>query len=407
MTADDSAWAGAADAGATTAVADAVIVAAGRGERAGGGTPKQYRDLNGEPVLLHSLRRFLAVAGVRRVVVVVRGEDRPLFDAAVARLGAQANGRLMSVEGGATRQASVRHGLEALASLAEPPDIVLIHDAARPWVSEALTRRAIAAARACGAAAPGVPVTDTIKSVDDSGVVTATLRRPQLRAIQTPQAFAFRPILEAHRRAAGVDAEFTDDAAIAEWAGLPVRVFPGEPANVKITRPEDFPAPAAAMTSRTGIGYDVHAFTEGDHIWLGGVRIACDAGVLAHSDGDVALHALTDALLGAIAAGDIGTHFPPSDPQWKGASSDRFLAHAAALVRARGGVIDHVDVVIVAEQPKIGPHRAAIRARIAEILGVSETAVSVKATTSERLGFTGRREGIAAQAVATIRLPAA
>jgi len=399
-----------ADTGAEQGAVDAIIVAAGRGERAGAGAPKQYRDLDGEPVLLRSLRNFLALPAVRRVVVVVRAEDRGLFDAAVAGLGAEYSGRLMSVDGGATRQASVRHGLEALASMTAPPDHVLIHDAARPWASAGLIQRAIAAARAHGAAVPGLAVSDTIKAVDARGQVTATLPRPALRAIQTPQAFRFAAILDAHRRALGEPAEFTDDAAIAEWAGLPVHVFEGEAANSKITHPHDFRAPlmqaaAASLISRTGIGYDVHAFTPGDHIWLGGVRIASDLAVTAHSDGDVVLHALTDALLGTIGDGDIGTHFPPSDPQWAGAASDRFLAHAVRLVRARGGVIDHLDVVIICEYPKIGPHRAAIRARIAEIVGVSETAVSIKATTSERLGFTGRREGIAAQAVASVRLP--
>lgn len=416
--------------GADQGAADAIIVAAGRGERAGAGAPKQYRDLDGEPVLLRSLRGFLTLPDIRRVVVVVRAEDRGLFDAAVAGLGAEYAGRLMSVDGGATRQASVRHGLEALASMAAPPALVLIHDAARPWASADLILRAIAAARTHGAAVPGLAVSDTIKAVDASGQVTATLPRPTLRAIQTPQAFRFPAIVDAHRRAAGETAEFTDDAAIAEWAGLPVHVFAGEAANSKITHPHDFPpqnsrtrdfggpdpgaqdsrpahnqAPAASLISRTGIGYDVHAFVPGDHIWLGGVRIASDLAVTAHSDGDVALHALTDALLGTIGDGDIGSHFPPSDPQWAGASSDRFLAHAVQLVRARGGMIDHLDVVIICEHPKIGPHRSAIRARIAEIVGVSETAVSIKATTSERLGFTGRREGIAAQAVASVRLP--
>lgn len=388
-------------------ITDAIIVAAGRGERAGAGAPKQYRDLDGEPVLLRSLRSFLSVPAIRRVVVVVRAEDRSLFDAAAAGLDPDQAARLMSVNGGATRQASVRHGLEALASMAALPEWVLIHDAARPWASTDLITRAIAAAATHAAAAPGVAVSDTIKSVDDSGRVTATLSRPSLRAIQTPQAFGFVAIVDAHRRAASEPAEFTDDAAIAEWAGLPVHIFEGEPGNAKITHTHDFPAQRErCLISRTGIGYDVHAFVPGDHLWLGGLRIASDLAVTAHSDGDVALHALTDALLGTIGDGDIGSHFPPSDPQWAGASSDRFLAHAASLVRARDGIIDHLDVVIICEHPKIGPHRAAMRARIAEITGLSETAVSIKATTSERLGFTGRREGIAAQALASVRLPA-
>lgn len=398
-------------------ITDAIIVAAGRGERAGAGAPKQYRMLDGAPVLLHSLRNFLSLAEIRLIAVVVRAEDRSLFDAAIAGLSPDQAGRIMSVDGGDTRQASVRHGLEALASMATPPGYVLVHDAARPWTSPELISRAIAAATEHGAAVPGIMVSDTIKTVDAAERVTATLERPGLRAIQTPQAFAFAAILDAHRRASGAAHAFTDDAAIAEWAGMSVHVFDGETGNHKITHPDDFPAPhdgfpaggpvtGINLISRTGIGYDVHAFVPGDHIWLGGVRIASDLAVIAHSDGDVALHALTDALLGAIGDGDIGTHFPPSDPQWAGASSDRFLAHAAALVRARGGVIDHVDVVIICEHPKVGPHRDAMRARIAVIAGIRETAVSIKATTSERLGFTGRREGIAAQAVASVRLPA-
>lgn len=390
----------------------AIVVAAGRGMRAGGGVPKQYRGLAGRPVLARTLDAFLAHPAVAAVRCVIHPDDRSLYDAAVAGLGSAAGRLLDPVAGGASRQASVLAGLRALEG-PHPPEIVLVHDAARPFVAPDLIGRAVAAARQAGAAVPGIPVTDTVKLVDEAGIAAATPPRDRLRAVQTPQAFRFGPLLDAHRRAvaAGLDA-FTDDGAVAEWAGLPVRVFEGDPGNVKLTRPADIEAAerrlggSMTLVTRLGTGFDVHAFQEGDHVWLGGVRIPHDRGVLAHSDGDVVLHALTDALLGAIADGDIGVHFPPSDPRWRGASSDRFLAHAAGLVRARGGVIDHLDVTLLCERPRVGPYRDAIRARIAEVAGVPVGAVSIKATTTERLGFTGRGEGLAAQAAATVRLPA-
>ena len=293
------------------------------------------------------------------------------------------------------------------------PTSILVHDAARPFVDAGFVDRAIAAGRAYGAAVPGSPVSDTIKVVDSHGRVILTPDRATLRAVQTPQAFRFSALLDAHRRASveGLHA-FTDDGALVEWAGMPVHVFDGHLDNVKLTHQADVQAAedrlkgrAMALLTRLGTGFDVHAFAAGDHVWLGGVRVPHDFGVEAHSDGDVILHALTDAVLGALADGDIGTHFPPSDPQWRGASSDRFLAHAVALVRRRGGMVDHLDATLLCERPKLGPHREAIRSRIAEIAGVRIEQVSVKATTTERLGFTGRGEGIAAQAAATIRLP--
>jgi len=303
----------------------------------------------------------------------------------------------------------VRAGLEALA--AREPAIVLVHDAARPFASTQLIARAIEAAQATGAAVPGLPVADTVKTVDGESRVTHTLERASLRLIQTPQAFAFAPLLAAHRRAAaqGRD-DFTDDAALAEWAGMTVAVFPGELGNSKITDPEDFAraeamAAAACGDVRTGTGIDVHAFGPGDHVMLGGVRIAHPQALSGHSDADVVLHAATDAILGALADGDIGAHFPPSDPRWRGASSDRFLAFAVERVAARGGLIAHLDITVVCEAPKIGPHRDAMRAAIARIAGLDITRVAVKATTSEKLGFTGRGEGIAAYATATVRLP--
>ena len=300
-------------------------------------------------------------------------------------------------------------GLEALAG--EKPDIVLIHDAARPFVTAAVISRAIDAAGRTGAAVPAIPVTDTIKQVGDSGDVVATPERARLRIAQTPQAFRFDVILDAHRRAAREGrSDFTDDAALAEWAGLTVATFEGDPANMKLTTPEDFvreEARLAAMLGdiRTGTGYDVHAFGDGDHLMICGVRVPHTRGFLAHSDGDVGLHALVDAIFGALADGDIGSHFPPSDPQWKGAASDRFLKYAVDRVTARGGRIANLEVTLICERPKIGPLRDTMRARIAEIPGVNISRIAVKATTSERLGFTGREEGIAATASATIRLP--
>jgi 2-C-methyl-D-erythritol 4-phosphate cytidylyltransferase / 2-C-methyl-D-erythritol 2,4-cyclodiphosphate synthase len=382
----------------------AVVVAAGRGLRAGGDLPKQYRTIAGDPVIRPSLALYVGHPRIAAVQPVIHADDAELFAAAARGLD-----MLPPVHGGATRQASVHAGLEALA--AHRPEIVLVHDAARPFASAALVDRAIEAATASGAAIPAIPVTDTVKIVDPAGEVRETLDRTRLRAVQTPQAFRFEALLAAHRRAAaqGRD-DFTDDAALAEWAGLPVTVFAGESGNVKLTTSEDFNRAEADRVMmladlRTATGFDVHAFGEGDHVVLGGVRIPHGRALVGHSDADVALHALTDAILGALADGDIGTHFPPSDAQWRGASSDRFLAFAVDRLRARGGLIAHLDLTIVCETPKIGPHRDAIRARIAEIAGIAAERVAVKATTSERLGFTGRGEGIVALATATVRLP--
>lgn len=380
----------------------AVIVAAGRGSRAGAThAPKQYLAIGGETMLRKTLAAF---AGIGLVQTVIHPDDVELYSAA-------ANGfaLLPPVHGGATRQASVLAGLEALT--AHAPDIVLIHDAARPFVSAALIARATQAAQESGAAIPGLPVTDTIKSVDQHGLVGETLPRANLRAVQTPQAFAFAPLLEAHRRAAREGrSDFTDDAAIAEWAGMQVAVFPGESGNIKITTPEDFMRAEANNLSalgdvRTGTGIDVHAFSVGNHVVIGGISIPHTESLRGHSDADVGLHALTDALLGALADGDIGSHFPPSDEQWRGVSSDRFLKFAVERVAERGGRIAHLDLTIVCEAPKIGPHRDAMREAIARIADIDIGRVAVKATTSERLGFTGRGEGIAAHATATIRLP--
>ena len=382
----------------------AVVVAAGRGVRAGGKGPKQYREIGGEPIIRSSLKALAGHPGIAMVQPVIHSDDGALFGAAAAGLGV-----LEPVLGGATRQASVRAGLEALGP--RRPGLVLVHDAARPFASAALIARGIAAARACGAAIPVLPIPDTVKTVDRQGSVTGTIDRAQLRLVQTPQAFAFAPLLEAHRRAHAAGREdFTDDAELAEWAGIKVATFEGEAGNIKLTTAEDFvragAAELAALTDvRTGSGYDVHAFAAGDHVTLGGVRIPHQQGLSGHSDADVVLHALVDAILGALADGDIGVHFPPSDPQWRGASSDRFLAFAVERLRARGGRIAHLDVNVICEAPRIGPHRDAMRARIAEIAGIDVARVAVKATTSEKLGFIGRSEGMAAFATATIRLP--
>jgi 2-C-methyl-D-erythritol 4-phosphate cytidylyltransferase / 2-C-methyl-D-erythritol 2,4-cyclodiphosphate synthase len=402
----------------------AIIVAAGRGSRAGDGPPKQYRILAGRPMVATTLDAFLRHRSVDAVLAVIHPEDEQLFQHSVQALDGEGSDKLLPwTPGGETRQDSVRHGLEALVS--SSPDLVLIHDAARPFAGEDLIQRAIDTARSSGAAVPGVLVTDTIKVVGPEGEVVETPDRSRLRAVQTPQAFRYSDILQAHRSAARVGLSgFTDDASLAEWAGLAVHVFDGEPGNRKLTHPEDFITPGhsskredfmapglaskgSVMTylTRLGTGFDVHAFTGGDHVWLGGVRVPHHQGVLAHSDGDVILHALTDAVLGALADGDIGVHFPPSDPQWRGASSDRFLADAVERVRSRGGVVDHLDATLLCEAPRLGPHREAIRRRIAEIARLRLDQVSVKATTTEKMGFTGRGEGLAAQAAATIRLP--
>ncbi len=383
----------------------AIVVAAGRGERAGGTQPKQYRTLLGEPVLRRALRTLALHPAIDAVQAVIDPAENELFRGAVRELPKC----LAPAAGGSTRQRSVRAGLEALAEL--KPSIVLVHDAARPLASAALVDRALAAVEATGAAIPVIALSDTVKRVDKTGTVISTLDRNELRAVQTPQAFFFAPFIEAHRRAskAGLD-DFPDDAALAEWAGIPVATFAGETGNLKLTTADDFiraEAIADAVTDvRTGTGFDVHAFGPGDHVMLGGVAIPHDKGLIGHSDADVLLHALTDAVLGALGEADIGHHFPPAQEEWRGAASDQFLAFAASRVRARGGRIAHLDATVLCETPKLAPHRDAIRARIAAIAGIEISRVSVKATTTEGLGFIGRKEGIAAMATATLRLPA-
>src|ERR1700752_3938429 len=382
----------------------AILVAAGRGLRAGTGGPKQYRSIGGATGIFRSLQPFCTHPQISVVQPVLHPDDAATFNAACAGLrhGPPA-------AGGATRQASVHAGLEALTS--EKPDIVLIHDAARPFVSEGLISRAIDAASRTGAAIPAIAVADTIKLIDADGNVADTPERARLRIAQTPQAFRYDVILDAHRRAAREGrSDFTDDAALVEWAGLTVATFEGDALNMKLTTPEDFVREEARLASllgdiRTGTGYDVHAFGEGDHLMICGVRVPHTKGFLAHSDGDVGLHALVDAILGALADGDIGSHFPPSDAKWKGASSDQFLKYAIERVTARGGRVANLEVTMICERPKIGPLRDTMRAKIAEISGVNISRIAVKATTSEKLGFTGREEGIAPTASTPIRLP--
>lgn len=391
----------------------ALIVAAGRGSRAGEGLPKQYRDLGGEPVLTRTIRAFLDVAAVTRVQVVIHPDDMQLYEKAVSHLGQDAKPRVLPpVSGAETRSGTVHNGLAALGSRNDDT-IVLIHDGARPFVPGNLISRAINHAKQHGACIPVLPVTDTVKRVSADGHVVETLERNALRSVQTPQAFSLAVIREAHREALrqGRD-DFTDDGALIEWRGLPLSTFAGDPANIKLTTAEDFVlaenrmGTASQMLTRVATGYDVHAFGPGDHVWLCGVKVPHTQGVVAHSDGDVALHALCDAIFGVMGDGDIGVHFPPSDERWRGASSDQFLAFACQRLAERGGILDHLDLSIVCERPKIGPCRDAMRQRIAAIAGVEVEQVGLKATTSEGLGFTGRSEGLAALATVTVRLPA-
>lgn len=377
-----------------------LVVAAGRGRRFGGDLPKQYHDLAGRMVLRHTLAAFATNPEIHAVRAVIHPDDRQLYDMAAAGLPL-----LEPVPGGETRQDSVRLGLESLAEL--HPDKVLIHDGARPFIDHGTIGRVIRALDSHPGALPVMPVVDTLKRGKD-GFVADTVDRNGLFRAQTPQGFRYSDILGAHQQVIG--RELTDDAAVAEHAGLAVELVAGTEDNVKITTAADlerarrlFDGPGEV---RSASGFDVHRFDPAkDACWLCGVPVPHEAGLLGHSDADVGLHALTDAVLGAISAGDIGHHFPPTDAKWKGAASDQFLAHAGSLVAAKGGRIVNVDVTLICERPKVGPHRAAMAARVADILGISQDRVSVKATTTEGLGFTGRKEGIAAQAQASVWLP--
>jgi 2-C-methyl-D-erythritol 4-phosphate cytidylyltransferase/2-C-methyl-D-erythritol 2,4-cyclodiphosphate synthase len=378
----------------------ALIVASGRGVRFGGDRPKQYQPLLGKPVLRHTLERFTAHPAVTGVRAVIHPDDEKSYSQTASGLDL-----MPPVHGGASRQESVRLGLESLAHA--PPNTVLIHDGARPLPSAALIDRVLAGLAAAPAVLPALPVTDTLKRAE-RGRAIATVDRSALVRAQTPQGFRFGAILDAHRKEAG--AAHTDDAAVAAAAGLEVALVDGDEDNLKVTEPVDLDRAgrllAGVWRSRTGLGFDVHRLVPGGPMTLLGVEVPADCRLLGHSDADVGLHALTDALLGTIGAGDIGSHFPPSEARWAGADSTHFLVHARDLVTAAGGWIEHVDVTLICEWPKIGPHRERMVARIAGLLDLEPGRVSVKATTSEGLGFTGRGEGIAAQAVATVGLPA-
>ena len=382
----------------------AIIVGAGRGHRFGGPLPKQYRMLAGEPVVRHALRAFATHPQVTQVIGVIHPDDQEMFDAAAKGLKIAG-----STAGGAERQDSVRNGLEYATQLAggQAPDLVLIHDAARPFVSHRLISEVISALNDASGVIPALPVVDTLKRGAD-GLVVDTADRTGLYRVQTPQGFRFAEISAAHAAAKGQ--KLTDDAAVAEAAGLTVALSLGDEDNFKITTEADLTRAEEMMTmeeTRTGMGFDVHRFEPGDSVRICGIDIPFNQKLKGHSDADVGLHALTDAILGAIGAGDIGQHFPPTDPQWRGAESHIFLAHAGDIVRELGGVIINADVTIICEAPKVGPHREAMAVRIAEILGLEVGRINVKATTTEKLGFTGRGEGIAAQAVANVRMSAA
>jgi len=384
-----------------------IIVAAGAGRRMGQHItrPKQYQPVAGIPVLARTIKAFLDADAVDVVLPIISADHRALFDELAIK-----NPKLRSPElGGAERQASVFNGLKALSQLEKVPDIVLIHDAARPFVSDALINDCIDVAVEYGGALPTLPVTDTLKHVDTDGLVHQTLDRAKHYLAQTPQTFQFDAIFSAHQAAALADNVFTDDASIAEWADMNVKIVEGSPDNFKITIPADFQRAEMAlsqqMETRVGSGFDVHAFEPGDYVKLGGIQIPHTAKLKGHPDADVALHTLTDALYGAMADGDIGQHFPPSEMEWHQADSAIFLEHAVSRLKDRGGRLVHLDLTLICEAPKIGPHCEKMRQRIAQIAEVSMSRVSVKATTTEQLGFTGRKEGIAAQAAVTIEVP--
>lgn len=377
----------------------ALVVAAGSGSRTGAMLPKQFMQVGGKAVVAHAIDR-LRHPLIQSIQVVIGPGQEKLYRQAIGNRPLPP-----PILGGATRQQSVRNGIEALAA-AGGVDAVLIHDAARPFLPSKVLEDLIDALDRSEAAVPALPVADTMALCND--VLGAIISRDNVVKIQTPQAFRFSTILEAHRQSAG-DAEATDDAQLVRAAGQEVVTVPGDERLQKLTYADDFARAeerlAAALVSRTGTGFDVHAFAEGEELWLGGLQIPHRRGLSGHSDADVLLHAITDALLGTIGAGDIGDHFPPSGTRWKSAPSSQFVEHARQMIAAKGGRIEHVDSTIICEEPRIGPHRQAMRENIAHLLGLTLDRISVKATTTERLGFTGRGEGIAAQAVATVRLP--
>ena len=385
-----------------------IIVAAGRGHRFGGEMPKQYLEVHQQPLVRHAVQAFLDHPAIDLILPVIHPDDADILANALGGLD-----YLEPVAGGAARQDSVRNGLEGLASSA--PDYVLVHDAARAMVAPALIDRVIEALQDTSGVIPGIAVVDTLKRADDDGIITDTVSRDGLWRAQTPQGFKYADLLAAHRSAIGQ--ELTDDAAVMEASGYRVAVVLGDENNIKVTTPDDLmrmeeimsddsaqAKPVRSPSFRIGSGYDVHKLGPGDHVTLCGVEITSERALIGHSDADVALHAVTDAVFGAIADGDIGSHFPPTDSQWRGASSDQFLAYACERMGERGFELSNIDLTIICEKPKIGPHRDAMRARLAEIAQIDVSCVSVKATTTERLGFTGRGEGIAAEAVIIIEI---
>jgi len=378
-----------------------IIVAAGRGSRAGAGTPKQYCTIAGEMLLRRTVSAIVDALPEAKVQVVIHPDDIDIYQIAVANLTV-----LPPVLGADTRQQSVRNGLKALEGLA--PDYVLVHDAARPFVSKPLINNVLAALESgCNAVVPATSVTDTLKSVKNE-TISHTVGRDGLYTVQTPQGFCFKTLLEAHL--ANQDAGLTDDAAVMEASGHAVHISAGDTGNFKVTHSDDFKKAESVVMNltadvRVGSGYDVHRFKAGDHLWLCGIKMPFIKSLKGHSDADVGLHALTDALLSAVSAGDIGTHFPPSEEKWRGVSSEIFVNKAAEIIRDLRGVIAHVTVCLICERPKIGPHMDTMRTKISSLLAIDVSRVSVQATTTEKLGFTGREEGIAAQATVTVRLP--
>ena len=386
-----------------------LVVAAGSGQRAGGGIPKQFRPVGGMPVLARTLKALCAF-DFKSIVPVIGDQQHAAYYQALQFLTPEQRSKIsVPVVGGESRQQSVLQGLKAL----EPsqPKYVLIHDGARAFTPPSLIEAVALALDNYDSVVPALPIIDTVKQISPSHEIVSTLDRAALRTVQTPQGFSFQTILTAHKAAAAESIQnLTDDASVAEWAGQKVFVIDGVPANIKITTVEDFAAAERMILRslddiRVGQGYDVHSFEPGDHIWLGGIKIPHSSKLNGHSDSDVLLHALTDAILGALGDGDIGVYFPPSEEKWRGVASKIFLADAVARVHARGGIIAHLDGTLVCEAPKIGPHREAMRAEIASIAGISLDRVGLKATTSEKLGFVGRGEGIVAYATATVRLP--
>jgi 2-C-methyl-D-erythritol 4-phosphate cytidylyltransferase / 2-C-methyl-D-erythritol 2,4-cyclodiphosphate synthase len=386
----------------------AVVVTAGRGTRVGQDFgPKQYRDVGGKPVIWHTLKALSSANIFGQIIVVIHPQDIDL----IRQCSAEYWDKITCVAGGDTRQASVRNGLLAL-EIGEP-DYVMIHDGVRPFVDGELLERVRDELRPDMGVLPALAVSDTLKRAGQNGLIEATVERANLYSAQTPQAFPFATILAAHNKADKAQRiDFTDDCALAEWVGLPVKIIAGSPDNIKITWKRDIELADQRLSNgayfpdvRTGNGYDVHSFVPGDFVTLCGVKIAHNAKLNGHSDSDVALHALTDALLATRGAGDIGTHFPPSDPQWKGAASSIFVRYAADIIAKSGGKIANVDVTLICEAPKIGPHREAMVATISDMLGISNDRISIKATTNEKLGFIGRGEGIAAIATASVVYP--